>query len=93
MVHSLPDQTLTSSPVALSATSIRACWVQVQPITFTGNIRMGDNLITATRGALVSNSGYQFYPTQANANAYDLSTIYVLSSVPGDTIAILYDTF
>lgn len=90
---SLPDVTLTSTATALSATSIKAAWVQIQPLTFTGNIRTGDRNITSTRGAVVSNSGYQFMPTQGNANAYNLNDIYILSSVPGDTVAILYDTF
>ncbi len=92
-VHSLPDQTLTASAVALSATSIKACWLQVQGVTLTGAARVGDSLITSSRGAKMLSAGdSQFFPTQGNANAYDLSTIYVLGT-PGDTVSILYDTF
>jgi hypothetical protein len=91
-LQSLPDKTLTALPVALSATSKKAAWVQVQANSLAGAARIGDRNITASRGGIIASGGdYQFSPTLGNANAYDLSDIYVLGT-PGDTIAILFDT-
>lgn len=92
-VQSLADKTLTASAVALSTSSIKAAWVQVQGVTLTGTARVGDANITASRGAtLLSAGNAQLFPAQGNANAYDLSTIYVLGTA-GNVVSILYDTF
>ena len=92
-LKTLPDQVLTAAPVALSTgASIRAAWVQVQANSLNGAARIGDRNITASRGGIIASGGdAQFGPTLGNANAYDLSDIYVLGT-PGDTVAILYDT-
>ena len=93
MVNTLADVTLSTTATALSATSIRAAWVQIQGVTLTGQARVGDSKITTTRGGvLVAAGDAQFFPTQGNANAYDLSTIFVLGT-NGDKVAVLYDTF
>lgn len=92
-VNSIADVTLTATATALSTTSKKAAWVQVQAKTLTGQARIGDSLISTSRGGIINATGdYQFMPTQGNANAYDLSTIYVLGT-PGDILAVLYDTF
>lgn len=91
-LQTLPDKVLTAAPVALSTTSKKAAWVQVQANSFSGVARIGDRNITSSRGGIISSGGdYQFSPTLGNANGYDLSDIYVLGT-PGDTVAILFDT-
>ena len=92
-LHTLPDKTLTAAAVALSpGVSIRASWVQVQANSFSGVARIGDSTITSARGAIITSGGdSQFGPTLGNANAYDLSDIYILGP-PGDTISLLYNT-
>ena len=86
----LPDVTLTASAAPLSATSIRAAWVQIQAKTVAGTVRLGigSAAISATEGGILS--GSQFFPTQGNSHPYDLSQIYGLSSTPGDTVAVMY---
>ena len=93
MVHSLPDITLSTTATAISATSVKCVWVQVQGSNLTGQARVGDSQISTTRGAVMMSSGdAQFYPAQGNANSYDLSTIYVLGT-NGDKVSVIYDTF
>jgi len=93
MVHSLPDITSTGALAALSATSVRAVWVQIQ--SKTGNnaagARVGDSLISSSRGALLLPAGVQLFPTCGNANTYDLSTIYLLAN-SGDVFEVIYHT-
>ena len=92
-LHTLADMSLTTSPQPLSSTSVRAAWVSIQAQTAAGTIRVGDKNISSTRGGIIFVvQGYFFHPTLGNANAYDLSDIYVLSSNAGDKVAILYDT-
>lgn len=93
MVHSLPDVTSNGAIAPLSLTSVRAVWVQIQS-KVTNNAtgaRVGESVISATRGATLVPGGAQFYPPCSNANSYDLSTIYILGN-NGDVFEILYHT-
>ena len=91
-LHSIADVTLTATATALSSTSVRCAWVQVQAKSLSAAARIGDSLISTSRGGIINQTGdYQFAPTLGNANAYDLSSIYVLGT-QGDTVAVLYDT-
>jgi hypothetical protein len=93
MVHSLGDITSTGALAALSQTSIRAVWVQIQSKTgnSASNARVGDSLITSTRGAILVPGTAQFFPTCGNANTYDLSTIYILGQ-SNDVFEVIYHT-
>ena len=91
-VHSLATVSLTTSAAALSSTSIKANWVQIQGSSLTGAARVGDSTITSSKGAIISSTGdSQFFPALGNANAYDLSSIYVLGTA-SDTLAVTYNT-
>lgn len=93
MVHSLPDITSTGALAALSTTSVRAVWVQIQSSisNSASNARVGDGSITASRGAILSPGGAQFFPTCGNANTYDLSTIFILGQ-NNDVFEVIYHT-
>ena len=91
-VHSLASVVLGATAAPLSATSIRANWVQVQGSALTGAARIGDSTVSSTKGAILSSTGdSQFFPPLGNANAYDLSSIYVLGTA-SDTLAVTYNT-
>jgi cytoskeletal protein RodZ len=91
MVHSLPDVTISATATALSATSVKANWVQVQGQALSGAARVGDSLISTTRGALMASTGdSQFFPPSGNSNAYDLSTIYIIGTA-SDKAAVVYN--
>lgn len=93
MIHTLADVTVTATPTALSATSVRAAWVQIQAISISAEIRIGDQNITTTRGSkLLSALDAQFFPALGVCNSYDLSTIYIVGT-QNDTVSVLYDTF
>lgn len=93
MVHSLPDVTSTGVLAVLSNTSVRACWVQIQSNSANNaaGARVGDSVISSTRGAILLPGGSQFYPPCANANSYDLSTIFLLAN-NADVFEIIYHT-
>lgn len=91
MVKTIADVTATTgTPVALSATSVKACWVQIQSASGNASARVGDSAITSSRGGLLAAGGdYQFIPTAGNANLYDLSAIYILGTT-GNTFPVVY---
>ena len=92
MIHQLSSVVLSTSATPLSATSVRANWVQVQGSALSGAARIGDSTISSTKGAILSSTGdSQFFPPLGNANAYDLSSIYVLGTA-SDTLAVTYNT-
>ena len=91
-IHSLASVVLSTTATPLSATSVRANWVQVQGSALTGAARVGDSTVSSTKGAILSSTGdSQFFPALGNANAYDLSAIYVLGTA-SDTLAVTYNT-
>jgi len=91
MVHSLPDVTISATATALSATSIKANWVQIQGQSLSGAARVGDSQISTVRGAILGSTGdAQFFPAAGNSNAYDLSTIYIIGTA-SDKAAVIYN--
>lgn len=91
MVHSLPDVTISATATALSATSVKANWVQIQGQSLSGTARVGDSLVSATRGGILASTGdSQFFPAAGNANSYDLSTIYIIGTA-SDKAAVIYN--
>lgn len=92
MVHALATVTLTATATQLSTTSKKATWVQITGSSLSGTARIGDSTLTSTTGATLAATGdTQFFPAHGNANAYDLSAIYVLGT-PGDTLQVTYNT-
>ena len=92
MVNTLADVTITATATALSATSIRANWVQIQGKTITAAARVGDSLISSTRGAMIpSANSILLFPSVGNTNCYDLSTIYIIGTA-NDVAAVCYNT-
>ena len=98
MVHVLADVTIaaTNTPQQLSATAIRASWVQV--FSKTGNntsSRIGDSLTTSSRGAPIipstSNNTPFYFPPCASTNTYDLSAIYI-NGTQNDVYWVIYGT-
>ncbi len=98
MVHTLADVTIaaTNTPQQLSATSIRAGWVQV--FSKTGNStssRIGDSLTTSSRGAPIipstSNNTPFLFPSFPGSNPYDLSAIYI-NGTQNDVYYVIYGT-
>lgn len=91
MVHSLADVTISATPTALSNTSVKANWVQFQGQSLSGAARVGDSLISTSRGAIVQSTGdSQFFPPVGNTNSYDLSTIYIVGTA-SDKMAVVYN--
>ncbi len=90
-IYSLPDITLAGfdTPTPLSVTSQPCIWFQASVITASAaDLRIGDNLISATRGAPMP--GGQFAPPISEiANMYDLANEYVVGTI-GDTVAVIY---
>lgn len=98
MVHVLADVTIaaTNTPQALSATSIKAAWVQV--FSKTGNntsSRIGDSTTASGKGAPIipstSNNTPFYFPPCANTNTYDLSAIYI-NGTQNDVYYVIYGT-
>ncbi len=91
MVHSLADVTISTTATALSNTSVKANWVQIQGQGLSGAARIGDSLITTSRGAILASTGdSQFFPPVGNSNSYDLSTIFILGTA-NDKAAVIYN--
>lgn len=94
MVHSLADIAGNSANQRLSATSVPCNWWQVQASgTQTSDIRVGDSLISSTRGAIIfaGSNGAQFAPPAGNTNCYNLNDVFVLVQT-GDKVAVVYST-
>ena len=93
MIHSLATITGDGATHALSASAVKASWVQIQaPSTNSAAVRVGDSNTSSTRGATVAAGGFQFAPSHGNANMYDLNTIYYYAET-GDEIDVIYNTF
>lgn len=91
MVHSLEDVTIAATATALSSTSVKANWVQIQGQSLSGVARIGDSLISTSRGAILQSTGdAQFLPPVGNTNSYDLSTIYIIGTA-SDKAAVIYN--
>jgi len=91
MVHSLADITNNGTATALSTTSQKANWVSIQGKTVATTARVGDSLISSSRGALITGTnGYFFWPTGGNSNQYDLKDIYILGT-NNDVFTVLYN--
>jgi len=91
-VNTLADKTITASAVALSTTSIKANWVILSGQSLAGAARVGDSLISTTRGAIIPSTGSVVtFPPMGNSNSYDLSTLYVIGTA-NDKLAICYGT-
>jgi hypothetical protein len=91
MVHSLADITNTGVATPLQTTSQKANWVSVQGKTVATTARVGDSLISSTRGALITGTnGYFFWPTAGNTNQYDLKDIYIFGT-NGDVFSVIYN--
>lgn len=94
MVHTLADIAGDGTTHQLTTDdSIKACWVQFQVTGASGvTARVGDSLVTTSRGAKILDGGFQFMPTAGNANSYNLSNLYY-NVGSGDTLTVTYDTF
>lgn len=91
-LHSLPDITLTSSAATpLTAALAAANWIQITLISSTSGIRIGDSLVSASRGIPVVDGGGQFLPqNEADvASRYDMSQVFV-AGTSGDVLAVNY---
>jgi len=98
MVHVLADVTIaaTNTPQQLSATTIRAYWVEV--FSKTGNntsSRIGDSLTTSSRGAPIipstSNNTPFYFPPCSSTDTYDLSAIWI-NGTQNDVYYVIYGT-
>jgi hypothetical protein len=90
---SLADFTLADGNARkLSATSIKAKWFQVQLVSSTAGVRLGDaSILAGSRGILIADGGAQFSPPAPAEPTlfYDLSSIYVIGTA-GDVVAVNY---
>jgi hypothetical protein len=93
----LADITGTSAAKQLTATSTSARWVMVVALRANGaTVRIGDSLVSASRGAEVAPGGGYFMPPMpvdprgsANESAYDLSRVYFYGASP-DKVSVTY---
>lgn len=94
-IHTLPDIVAADGAAhAFSATMQLAKWVQVDVISSTSGIRVGDlATITPTRGAPVATAAGQFFPQNSTdiTDNYDLSKIGYIGTT-GDRISVMYGT-
>ena len=96
MVNTIADVTVAATRAALSSTSVRAAWVNIQASKSGGNsavVRVGDVNVTTARGGIVpvAIGSSLLLPPCGNANAYDLNGIYVIGTA-NDTISVIYET-
>ena len=88
-LYTIADITPGGFATPLSATSVKAVWINLFASGTT--IRVGDSSVSATRGVPVSTTGS---PTQIprcdfNQGGYDLSKVYVFGT-GGDKVSITY---
>ena len=90
MVHSIADITPNSTATPLASTRTPANWLQIIcPATNAGDIRIGDSLVSASRGLAVAKGSGQAFPPISDDNYLDLSMIYVYGT-GSDKVTILY---
>lgn len=93
-LYTLADITIAATGVkqpVLSPGHQLCSWYQVQGNTVSSVVRVGDENVTANRGAIVTSGGAQFSPpiSQNAANAYDLADVFVVGTI-GDVLAVNY---
>lgn len=92
-VDSLPDITAPDGNAhALSATSLKVRWFQVNLISSTSGIRVGALAnVAAGRGAPIATGAGQFFPehTSEEFDTYDLSLIGYIGTT-SDKLSVLY---
>jgi hypothetical protein len=93
--------TTHGNPVALSATSIHAVWIQIRSKTDNaGNIYFGgpagtfngqvNGAVSATNAAYIGAGEAMLFPPCSDINFYDLSTIYIDSDTDGEGVVFTY---
>lgn len=96
VVHNLTKTVTTAGTrVPLTATGLTmANWLLIQPIsTNTGLIYIGDRGVTSSNSNGLSVGDSDVLWPSATTNIYDLSTIYIDSSVSGEGVTVLYTSF
>ena len=92
MVHTLADVTAVSSTnVALQATSKNVSWVRIQSPTGNTAARAGDSSISATQGYVLIAANELFLPPCGNTASYDLSQIFIRGT-SSEKFAVTYGT-
>lgn len=92
VVKTLPQVTMTGSPVALTSPNpVYAHWVVFDCITGnSGKIYIGGSTVSATNGAGCQAGGYAFWPP--SGPVYDLSVHYA-TGTSGDKLNISYQAY
>lgn len=91
-LHQLADVTITPTPTALSATSIRASSIILQGISLSGTCRIGDSAVTTSSGlALFTTKDTVYLNPLGNTRSLDLSTIFVVGT-QSDKLGVSYNT-
>lgn len=91
MVHSIADITPNGAATALASTRTPANWVTISaPAANAAAIRVGDSLITASRGQIVEKGFSATLWPIADDNYLDLAQVYVFGASGSDKCGILY---
>lgn len=95
VVHTFAKTVTTAgTEVPLTATKVMANWLLIQPIsTNTGIIYLGDSSVTSANGVELNVGDSDVLWPSSTTNIYDLSTIYIDSSVSGEGVKVLYTSF
>lgn len=89
------------TPVPLSATSIKCCWIQIRAKTDNaGNVFFGgpagtqngivNGAVSSTNAPYIMTGEAMMFPPITDVNGYDLSTIFIDAANSGDGVVFAY---
>lgn len=93
MVRSIADVTPNGSAKTLAASRTPACWCIISaPSGNTGDIRVGDSQVSATRGAVLSKGLNLTLLPIGDAKYLDLAQVSIFGAAGADKVGVIYGT-